>query len=532
MIATSKETEAADALATLAEGSPVATGTRSERRRTRNARRGRSYLESAGKDTHTLNHFKYANQYDAASAIRTDITTTRNRSRYEYYNDSYVRGVCDTIANDVCGPHGPHLQVLTDDNDYNDFIEASFGEFCEYLDITGQMHLVDIIRMISLAWKHTGAILFIITKDDQTNVPQSKRTPINLRIQAVEADRLQTPYDKISDDTIRDGIKYDTNGKPQKYYIAKKHPGDRLNWGGFGSSADFDEVDAKYVLHLFTPTRPGMTTNLPAISPGLLPIAALRDYTTSVQKAARRVASASVVLETQSTEIIEASMGDDGSYVPPYEGDEIDIPDDSAFYPEPGYTSKQIRAEQPCSTYQEFKNEQLKHFGRCVQVPFNIATGDSSGYNYASGRLDKQNYRRYIACEQAVIERQFLITIFRLFLDEFRLTKAYARLKNKPETRYPKTAIIWPGDNHVDPVKEAAAQSLRLQNNSTTLADEFAAQGQDWKTKLDQKAQELAYIRKLEQKYEIKMTTADIVSATSILASNLLNDEAPANGEK
>ena len=41
-------------------------------------------------------------------------------------------------------------------------------------------------------------------------------------------------------------------------------------------------------------------------------------------------------------------------------------------------------------------------------MPFNVAAGNSSGYNYASGRLDHQTYYRAIRIDQAHLARTVL----------------------------------------------------------------------------------------------------------------------------
>jgi capsid protein len=46
------------------------------------------------------------------------------------------------------------------------------------------------------------------------------------------------------------------------------------------------------------------------------------------------------------------------------------------------------------------------------------------------------------------------------------------------------------GFEHVDPLREASAQALRLENFSTTYADEYARQGKDWQQQLEQVARE------------------------------------------
>ena len=56
---------------------------------------------------------------------------------------------------------------------------------------------------------------------------------------------------------------------------------------------------------------------------------------------------------------------------------------------------------------------------------------------------------------------------------------------------------FWDGMEHVDPYKEANAQRLRLESNTTTLAYEYARQGRDWEEELTQRAREKRLMDKL-----------------------------------
>ena len=51
-------------------------------------------------------------------------------------------------------------------------------------------------------------------------------------------------------------------------------------------------------------------------------------------------------------------------------------------------------------TYGEFKRELLDEIAHCLNMPFNVPAGNSSGYNYASGRRDHQTYFKSIYVEQ------------------------------------------------------------------------------------------------------------------------------------
>ena len=54
---------------------------------------------------------------------------------------------------------------------------------------------------------------------------------------------------------------------------------------------------------------------------------------------------------------------------------------------------------------------------------------------------------------------------------------------------------IMPGMDWIDPIKEANANKIALDNNLTTLQQVCAAKGQDWREVIDQRAREVRYIK-------------------------------------
>jgi capsid protein len=83
-----------------------------------------------------------------------------------------------------------------------------------------------------------------------------------------------------------------------------------------------------------------------------------------------------------------------------------------------GWKMSQLEASQPTTTYAEFKREILNEIARCLNMPFAISAGNSSGYNYASGRLDHQMYFKAIRVEQAHLEAVVLDRILAAWLAE------------------------------------------------------------------------------------------------------------------
>ena len=154
------------------------------------------------------------------------------------------------------------------------------------------------------------------------------------------------------------------------------------------------------------------------------------------------------------------------------------------------------RAEQPSTTYGEFKHEILNEIARCLNMPFNVAAGNSSGYNYASGRLDHQTYFKSIRVEQTQLETVVLDRILAAWFDEAVLIPGLLPADAGPIAQWPHQ-WFWDGHEHVDPAKEATAQATRLANHTTTLAHEYARQGRDWEEALRQRAKELSLMQDL-----------------------------------
>jgi len=61
----------------------------------------------------------------------------------------------------------------------------------------------------------------------------------------------------------------------------------------------------------------------------------------------------------------------------------------------------------------------------------------------------------------------------------------------RPRSATSATSWFWDGQSPVDPLKDASAQTTRLQKHTTTLAYEYAQQGRDWESELRQRAKEV-----------------------------------------
>ena len=67
------------------------------------------------------------------------------RSRYEVANNSYAKGLVQMLANDTVGT-GPRLQMLTEDEDFNDKIEKQFVHWADAVGLAWKLRCMRIAR--------------------------------------------------------------------------------------------------------------------------------------------------------------------------------------------------------------------------------------------------------------------------------------------------------------------------------------------------------------------------------------------------
>ncbi len=426
----------------------------------------RARFDAAQTTTDNQRHWVNADSLSADGAANADVRRTlRNRSRYEIANNSYARGIVSTLANDVVGT-GPRLQMLTDDDYGNGIIES------EFMNWASQIRLAQKLRTMRMARASDGEAFGILSINRNLN------SQVKLDLRLIEADQVTTPWSKnyIFDNQV-DGIQFDEFGNPASYIVLKNHPGSVLN----STFQEYNTYDSGSVVHWFRADRPGQSRGIPEITPALPLFAQLRRYTLAVIAAAETAADFAAVLYTDSPANGEAANLEPMDVVALEKRMATTLPD--------GWKLGQIEAHQPTTTYGEFKNQILNEIARCLNMPFNIAACNSSGYNYASGRLDHQTYYKSIRVDQSDMALVILDRILQAWLNEAILISDYLPLNWRTIRSFPHQ-WFWDGTEHVDPAKEAKAQEMRLSNHTTTLADEYAKQGKDWEVELRQRSRE------------------------------------------
>jgi lambda family phage portal protein len=448
----------------------------------------RSRYDAAGDQKEQREHWSLA---DALSANALNDSGTRaklrSRARYECRNNGYARGLVAGIAQDVIGT-GPRLQLNLGESGRERArkVEAAWRAWCEAAD------LADKLRVKHESKVRDGECFALLTRNE------SIAHPVKLDVQLVECDRVETPWGVDLGGSVQDGIQFDRLGNPVAYYVSRTHPGD------LAATTEYDRVAAANVLHWFRADRPGQVRGVSELAASLNLFGQLRRFTLATLTAAETSATIAGVLET------DMPPPDDGSAVPVDVATEIPLAPGSLLTLSHGWKAQGFKAEQPVSTYGEFKGEILAEAGRGPGAPRSLTTADSSAFNFSSARLDHLPYQRGVWIERRRDRRQ-LDKLFAAWWAEYTLIPEAA---GGAPAGLPDFATItwdwhWDGFSWMDPAKDAQAVQSRLDMNLTTLAEECAAEGKDWEESLEQRARELARIKELEVRYGVKFGPAD-----------------------
>lgn len=405
------------------------------------------------------NHWTMAAGRSPNSEVSAEVRrVARNRARHEVKNNCYARGMIVTLANDTIG-RGPRIQML--DKSQKD-LELAWRDWCRSVRLAQKLRT-------ARAVKATDGEVFLRLVNDK------RRSKVQLDVRLYEADQIAAPWWSVdqysNEDRYVDGIEMDSYGTPLWYHVLDQHPYGQYA-GSLTSPGTGRWVSESLMIHLYREDRAGQRRGLPEIQPALPLYAMLRRYTLAVVAAAETAADIAGVVKTDAG----ALTADDLQAVDP--GVQFPIRRRTLLTLPFGWEMQQLKAEQPTTTYREFHDAILNEIARCLNMPFNVAAGNSASYNYASGRLDHQTYHRAIDVERAEIEEYCLEKIFSAWLREYLGEASGIRPSDVDTSKY-RHRWYWDPHPHVDPEKEARAVTLLWDKGLVSDTDYWLESGKD-----------------------------------------------------
>lgn len=526
--------------------------------------------------------------YDAANDFAREFTTWQpslmsvdtevipekgtidSRVRDAMRNDAYVSGGMTLQQNSIVGERfllnsKPNFRVLGLDDvwaeEFQEEVEAKFTLFAEsdrnFPDAGRRNTLTGLVRLAVGAFTYGGEVL--ATAEWLRN----QGRPFSSALQMVEVDRLCNPYGEMDTPALRGGVQLNQWGAPVGYHIRRAHPTDYMNPDSYvwqyvpltrGQAVGIPGWDRLQVIHIIDQTRPSQTRAVGRI------VAALKETRmgkrfrdTVLQNAVLNATYAASIESDMPAEIAMAAAGGSDPemftrYATAFLGevakftrggrnlhiDGVKVP---VFYP--GTKMKMQPAGTPGGVGSEFENSLLRYLSAALPgTTFEQISKNYAQANYSNLRAAITDAGRANRVSKRICADRFATAYFRLWLEEaLSIGEITSMPRNAPNwyegmNSDAYCACEWIGASmgQIDELKETQAALLRINNGLSTLEDEHARLGKDWRTVLPQIAREQAMIKKLGLELGADKTSQNTANAASGTPSN--GGNAPRSADK
>jgi lambda family phage portal protein len=443
-------------------------------------------------------------RYSADAEILPDLPALVARSSDLDRNSGVARGGIQTIVDNVVGS-GLRLSARPDyrmlgrtrewATDWAREVEARFHAWywstaCHAGDsLTGDQLTAQVFRS---ALTRGEAIALPLWLPD--------RGATATRLQTVEADRLSQPEGKAATVAFRGGIEFDAYGKPIAYHIRKTHPGDSAldlstlpAWERIPRETPFGRLR---VIHIFDGERPGQSRGKPLLASVLPQFKNLDRYTQAELQAAVVNALVAMTITTPMDQesIIELFNRDTNAYLKAREDAAgLKLSSGGILPLFPGDKAEGFMPARPATAFDAFVTNVYRLIAVGLDMPYELLLKDFSKTNYSSARAALLEAWRSFNRRRDWLGTTWLDRVYALWFEEV----ANAGTIDAPgfyanRWAYLRCRWVGPGRGWVDPLKEASAAEKRMAISVSTLEDECAEQGRDWREVLEQLAIEKA----------------------------------------
>ena len=440
------------------------------------------------------------NSHDADAAILDELPVLRDRCRDSYRNNPIAAGSLHTKVTNVVGT-GLRLQArldrsalgLTEENAdaLERKIESEWRLFAENQECDAErtltfFELQDAIFRSSL---ESGDVFVLMSFFYRPG------SPYGLKLQVVEADRVDNPDHKTDVPSLAGGVEKDQYGAPIAYHVRSSHPGGL----GIANSDDWRRIPAfgtitgrRNVLHLYRKLRPGQTRGVPDLAPVLDMLRSLGKYSEYELQAALVNSIFAAFTYTEDGMGIGGNtatgMGStsDGKNVEMGSGNIIDLtPGEKVIFSPPS---------RPNPAFASFVDAMLEQVGVALELPHDVLRQRYNASYSASRAALLEAWKMYKSRRKWLADKLCRPVYEAWFTEAVALGRIPAPgfLSGDFAIRQAYLGSDWvgPSQGALDPLKEAKAVTERIDQETMTRSDAAAEYGMDWERIHPQRAKE------------------------------------------
>ncbi|MDR7318906.1 phage portal protein [Brevibacillus nitrificans] len=455
---------------------------------------------------------------DAEEDIHENLEELRPRARDLFMGGALANGAIKTLRTNVIGT-GLRLKPNFDadflglsdkkSSELRKQIEREFSLWADSkdCDASGLHNFYELQQLAFLSWMMSGDAFVLLPL-----LPRN-HTVYDLRVRLLEADRCSNPtsqeigtYGKLSS-----GVEVDEDGMVIAYWFANRHPGSTL-----GLPTKWQRVQVigaksgrRNVLHLMEAERPEQRRGVPILAPVIESLKQLERYTEAELMAAVISGMFTVFIESPDMDQDQFGLGSPvdnptGEPLPGGDGD-LKLGNGAVQFLNPGEKANIANPGRPNSGFDPFVTAILRQVGASLEIPYELLLKHfTASYSASRAALLEawkmfRMRRAWMAADfcQPVYEEWFAEAVSKgridapgIFDDPI-LFKAYTRAE-------------WhgPSQGQLDPVKEANAAVIRVENGFSTRQREAAElTGSEYESNIRQ----LSYEMHIRDQYGLTM---------------------------
>lgn len=394
----------------------------------------------------------------ANTALLRAGTSLREQARHLDQNHDLVRGILDTLVQNVVGANGIGIepQPRRTDGSIHDELARKllllWRDWQRLPEVTRCLDWAAAQRLVVRSWLRDGESLAQVLDGDIRYLDHGTEVPLSLEL--IESDLLPLDYHS-TEPRITAGVELNGWGRPVAYHLYRSHPGDSFRWV---AGTDLKRVPASRLLHLKLIDRIGQTRGATLFAPVMLRLDDIKDYEESERIAAKVAASMAAYIRKGSPDIYDnrPEIDADGKTIEP-------APRDMRFRPgmvfddlEPGEEIGTIDTKRPNPNLELHRRGQLRAVASGTRVTYSSASKDYDG-SYSSQRQELvEGFGAYAVLASDFIGA-FVQPIWERFVSAARISGALRVPAGIDLITLDDALFIPPQAPWIDPEKEANA---------------------------------------------------------------------------
>jgi len=369
--------------------------------------------------------------------------------------NSYYTGILNTIAENCVGST-PLVLGKHPEDEVNDSIEDKWHEWCVNNSIGSA------IRQIRRGAARTGLGIGI------PYAPKNSPDPVILGIKTLCAIDLKQPWGADPADRIIDGVKYDENWDIETIYVDN-------------GTMEPTPFHAKDIIIWHKSIKEGVRTWAPECGAAFTLFPSVKRFMKAIVRGEEMKSSIPMAIKLDP--MVYKPDAADGIPQGQWEYEPGMVP---TLPPGTDLTGLQFGSHG--TERNQFIQLVIGAAARCVQMPKNIALGDSSGHNMATAAIDIIPWKNRVSIDRTDFEPATR-KIFKMWLERAVRVSDYLSVRARGQSnRFTFDLNYDLLFQHPDPMKNANSRAIDLISGSTTLSRVYMDQGLNARRELQREA--------------------------------------------